>query len=180
LGEIRLPAVQAGSSIMPGKVNPVIPEVVSQVAYLVIGHDLTVTMCAEGGQLQLNAFEPTIGYCVLTSLRTLTAAIDTLTRRCIVGIEADRERCLALVEDSIGLITALGPALGYEVSSRIARRALAERRRVADLVLEEGLMTEAELKDALGLEAMTRPARIRASAKKLVAQPSPPPNSIKP
>ena len=94
LGEIRLPAVQAGSSIMPGKVNPVIPEVVSQVAYLVIGHDLTVTMCAEGGQLQLNAFEPTIGYCVLTSLRTLTAAIDTLTRRCIVGIEADRERCL--------------------------------------------------------------------------------------
>jgi aspartate ammonia-lyase len=164
---------------MPGKVNPVIPEVVSQVAYLVIGHDLTVTMCAEGGQLQLNAFEPTIGYCVLTSLRTLTAAIDTLTRRCIVGIEADRERCLALVEDSIGLITALGPALGYEVSSRIAKRALTERRRVADLVLEEGLMTEAELKEALGLEAMTRPARIHASAKKLVAQPPATPNSIK-
>jgi aspartate ammonia-lyase len=179
LGEIRLPAVQAGSSIMPGKVNPVIPEVVSQVAFLVIGQDLTVTMCAEGGQLQLNAFEPTIGYCVLTSLRTLTAAIDTLTRRCIVGIEADRERCLALVEDSIGLITALGPSLGYEVSSRIARRALAERRRVADLVLEEGLMTEAELKDALGLEAMTRPARIHASVKKLVAQPPTAPNSIK-
>ena len=93
-GEIRLPAVQAGSSIMPGKVNPVIPEVVSQVAYLVIGHDLTVTMCAEGGQLQLNAFEPTIGYSILTSLRMLTAAIDTLTSRCVNGIEADRERCL--------------------------------------------------------------------------------------
>jgi aspartate ammonia-lyase len=171
-GEIVLPAVQAGSSIMPGKVNPVIPEVVSQVAYLVIGHDLTVTMCAEGGQLQLNAFEPTIGYCVLTSLRTLTAAIDTLTRRCIVGIEADRERCLALVEDSIGLITALGPALGYETSSRIAKRALAERRRVADLVLEEGLMTEAELKDALGLEAMTRPARIFPAGRKPGARPA--------
>ena len=171
-GEIVLPAVQAGSSIMPGKVNPVIPEVVSQVAYLVIGHDLTVTMCAEGGQLQLNAFEPTIGYCVLTSLRTLTAAIDTLTRRCIVGIEADRERCLALVEDSIGLITALGPALGYETSSRIAKRALAERRRVADLVLEEGLMTEAELKDALGLEAMTRPARIFPAGRKPGAKPT--------
>jgi aspartate ammonia-lyase len=171
-GEIRLPAVQAGSSIMPGKVNPVIPEVVSQVAYLVIGQDLTVTMCAEGGQLQLNAFEPTIGYCVLTSLRTLTAAIDTLTRRCIVGIEADRERCLALVEDSIGLVTALGPRLGYETSSRIAKRALVERRRVAELVLEEGLMTEAELKDALGLEAMTRPARL-FSAKKMAANPSP-------
>jgi aspartate ammonia-lyase len=166
LGEIRLPAVQAGSSIMPGKVNPVIPEVVSQVAYLVIGHDLTVTLCAEGGQLQLNAFEPTIGYCVLTSLRTLTAAIDTLTRRCIVGIEADRERCLALVEDSIGLITALGPTLGYETSSRIAKRALAERRRVADLVLEEGLMTAEELKDALGLEAMTRPARLWTAPRK--------------
>ncbi len=83
LGEIRLPAVQAGSSIMPGKVNPVIPEVVNQVAYMVIGQDLTVTLCAEGGQLQLNAFEPTIGYCVLSSLRMLTAAIDTLTKRCI-------------------------------------------------------------------------------------------------
>ena len=165
LGEIRLPIVQAGSSIMPGKVNPVIPEVVSQVAYLVIGHDLTVTMCAEGGQLQLNAFEPTIGYCVLTSLRTLTAAIDTLTRRCVVGIEADRERCLALVEDSIGLVTALVPVLGYETCSRIAKRALAERRQVADVVLEEGLLTEAELKGALGLEAMTRPARVFVSAR---------------
>jgi aspartate ammonia-lyase len=179
LGEIRLPAVQAGSSIMPGKVNPVIPEVVSQVAYLVIGHDLTVTMCAEGGQLQLNAFEPTIGYCILASLRTLTAAIDTLTRRCIVGIEADRERCLALVEDSIGLVTALGPALGYETSSRIAKRALAERRRVADLVLEEGLLTEAELKEALGLEAMTRPARIFTSARNAVPKPSLSPDSAK-
>src|ERR1700677_706539 len=171
-GEIVLPAVQAGSSIMPGKVNPVIPEVVSQVAYLVIGHDLTVTMCAEGGQLQLNAFEPTIAFCVLTSLRTLTAAIDTLTKRCVMGIEADRARCLSLVEDSIGLITALGPALGYGTSSRIAKRALAERRRVADLVLEEGLMTEAELKDALGPEAMTRPARILALRKPAKATPA--------
>src|SRR6059058_5043830 len=93
LGEIRLPPVQAGSSIMPGKVNPVIPEVVNQVAFLVIGHDLTVTMCAEGGQLQLNAFEPTIGYCVLSSLRTLTAAVNTLTQRCVSGIEADQDRC---------------------------------------------------------------------------------------
>ena len=158
-GEIRLPAVQAGSSIMPGKVNPVIPEVVNQVAYLVIGHDLTVTMCAEGGQLQLNAFEPTIGYCVLTSLRVLTAAIETLTKRCIVGIEADREHCLELVENSIGLVTALGPTLGYETSSRIAKRALAEKRRVADIVLEEGLLTEAQLANLLQLEAMTKPSR---------------------
>jgi aspartate ammonia-lyase len=163
-GEIRLPATQAGSSIMPGKVNPVIPEVVSQVAYLVIGHDMTVTMCAEAGQLQLNAFGPTIGYCILTSLRTLTAAIDTLTRRCVNGIEADRERCLGLVEDSIGLVTALGPVLGYELCSRIAHRALSERRRVADVILEEGHLTEAQLKDLLKLEAMTRPSRMAMAA----------------
>src|SRR5437667_296267 len=120
--EIRLPTVQAGSSIMPGKVNPVIPEVVNQVAYMVIGHDLTVTMCAEGGQLQLNAFEPTIGYCVLSSLRTLAAAVNTLVRKCVVGIEADRERCRALVEDSIGLVT----ALVYETCSRVDKQALAQ------------------------------------------------------
>jgi aspartate ammonia-lyase len=159
--EIRLPAVQAGSSIMPGKVNPVIPEVVNQVAFIVIGHDLTVTMCAEGGQLQLNAFEPTIGYCLLASLRQLTAAITTLTTRCVNGIEADRERCRALVEDSIGLVTALGPTLGYETSSRVAKRALNEKRKVADIVLEEGLLTREQLDDLLKLEAMTAPSRAR-------------------
>ena len=155
LGEIRLPAVQAGSSIMPGKVNPVIPEVVNQVAYLVIGHDLTVTMCADGGQLQLNPFEPTIGYCLLSSLRHLTAAVTTLTTRCVNGIEADRERCLALVEDSIGLVTALGPTLGYETSSRVAKRALAEKRKVAEIVLEEKLLTRFQLDELLQIEAMT-------------------------
>ena len=145
---------------MPGKVNPVIPEVVSQVAYLVIGHDLTVTLCAEGGQLQLNAFEPTIGFSILKSLRMLTAVIDTLTRRCVNGIEVDREHCLDLVENSIGLVTALGPALGHETCSRIARRALDERRSVAEIVLEEGLLTEARLNELLHLEAMTKPSRI--------------------
>ena len=159
LAEIRLPPVQAGSSIMPGKVNPVIPEVVNQVAFLVIGNDLTVTLCAEGGQLQLNAFEPTIGYCILNAIRMLTAALNTLTTRCIVGIEADRERCETLVHGSIGIVTALGPALGYEASSRIARRALAENRSVADLVLEEGLLTKEQLDRMLQLEAMTRPSR---------------------
>ncbi len=162
--EIRLPAVQAGSSIMPGKVNPVIPEVVNQVAYLVIGLDLTVTMCAEGGQLQLNAFEPTIGYCLLSSLRYLTAAIGTFTTRCVNGIEADRARCRALVDDSIGLVTALGPTLGYEASSRVAKRALAERRQVADIVLEEGLLTRAQLDELLRIEAMTGPSRLKSDA----------------
>lgn len=163
--EIRLPAVQAGSSIMPGKVNPVIPEVVNQVAFLVIGHDLTVTMCAEGGQLQLNAFEPTIGYCILSSLRHLTAALGTLTTRCVNGIEADRERCLALVEDSIGLITALGPTLGYEASTRVARRALTEKRRVAEIVLEEKLLTQAQLDVLLRIDTMTAPTRLNSAVK---------------
>jgi aspartate ammonia-lyase len=158
-GEIRLPTVQAGSSIMPGKINPVIPEVVNQVAYLVIGHDLTITMCAEGGQLQLNAFEPTIGYCVMSSLRVLTAAINTLTRKCVVGIEADEERCRALVEDSIGLVTALVPALGYEVCSRVAKQALAQKRRVADIVLEEKLLTPEQIERLFRPEAMTAPIR---------------------
>lgn len=158
-GEIRLPAVQAGSSIMPGKINPVIPEVVSQVAYIVIGNDLAVTMCAEAGQLQLNAFGPAIGFCILESLRMLNAATDTLTKRCITGIEADRDRCLNLAEESIGLVTALVPALGYETCSRIARRALDERRKVADIVLEEGLLTKGELENLLRLEAMTSPSR---------------------
>ncbi len=141
-----------------------IPEVVSQVAYLVIGHDLTVTLCAEAGQLQLNAFEPTIGFSILKSLRMLTAAIETLTRRCINGIEADREHCLSLVENSIGLVTALGPVLGYEACSRIARRALNERRTVADIVLEEGLLTETRLNELLRLETLTRPSRIVMAA----------------
>lgn len=163
-GEIHLPPVQAGSSIMPGKVNPVIPEVVSQVAYLVIGFDLTVTLCAEGGQLQLNAFEPTIGFSILKSLRMLTAAIDTLTHRCVNGIEADRERCLELVENSIGLVTALGPVLGYETCSRIARRALHERRSVADIILEEGLLTKARLNEVLQLDTLTRPSRVAVAA----------------
>jgi aspartate ammonia-lyase len=159
-GEINLPPRQAGSSIMPGKVNPVIPEMVSQVAFLVIGQDLTVTMCAEGGQLQLNAFEPTIAFCVLTSLRMLNAAVDSLTQRCIRGITANREHCLDLVNHSIGLITALGPTLGYEVASRVAKRALGEGRGVREIVLEEALLDEARLDELLRIEAMTRPSRV--------------------
>jgi len=166
IGELKLPAVQAGSSIMPGKVNPVIPEVVNQVAFLVMGHDLTVTLCAEGGQLQLNAFEPTIGYCVLNSLRMLTEAVETLRVRCIEGIEVDRERCESLVRGSIGLVTALVPALGYEASSRVARRALAEKRTVAEIVLDEGLLTPLQLDELLQLEAMTRPHRAKVMVTK--------------
>ncbi|MBO0733387.1 MAG: aspartate ammonia-lyase [Methylocapsa sp.] len=163
LGEIVLPAVQAGSSIMPGKVNPVIPEAVNQVAYLVIGSDLAVTLCAEAGQLQLNAFEPAIGFCILKSLRMLSAAIQTLTTRCVNGIEADRERCLSLAESSVSLVTALVPVLGYEACSHIAQRALSEGRKVTDIVLEEGLLSEARLSELLRPEAMTSPSRLLIS-----------------
>ncbi|MCV9999356.1 aspartate ammonia-lyase [Pararhizobium sp. YC-54] len=163
LGEIRLPPMQAGSSIMPGKVNPVIPEVVNQVAYLVIGYDLTVTFCAEAGQLQLNAFEPTIGYSVLSAIKQLTAAVTTFTTRCVSGIEADRDRCRALLDDSTALVTALGPALGYETSSRIAKRALAQGRRVADIVREEGLLSEERLETLLTAETMIAPLRLLQS-----------------
>ncbi|MCE2574182.1 aspartate ammonia-lyase [Komagataeibacter sp. FNDCR2] len=157
LGEIVLPAVQAGSSIMPGKVNPVIPEAVNQVAYLVAGHDLTITMCADGGQLQLNPFEPMIGYCLFTSIRILRAATETLTTRCISGISADRERCQYLSGINIGIITALVPVLGYDTCSTIARRALAENRKVTDLIVEEELLSPQRLAELLRPDALTSP-----------------------
>ncbi|WEQ53762.1 aspartate ammonia-lyase [Komagataeibacter oboediens] len=157
LGEIVLPAVQAGSSIMPGKINPVIPEAVNQVAYLVAGHDLTITMCADGGQLQLNPFEPMIGYCLFTSIRTLRAAIETLTTRCIDGISADQARCRYLFDINIGIITALVPVLGYDTCSTLARRALAENRKVTDLIMEEGLLSPERLAALLRPDALTRP-----------------------
>ncbi|WP_246384885.1 aspartate ammonia-lyase [Gluconacetobacter asukensis] len=162
LGEIILPPVQAGSSIMPGKINPVIPEMVNQVAYLVAGHDLTITMCAEGGQLQLNPFEPMIGYCLLSSMHLLTAAVDTFRTRCIAGITADSARCRELSDNSLGVVTALVPVLGYETCSILARRALAEGRRIADLVLEEDLLSRDRLLDLLRPERLTAPNLARA------------------
>ena len=148
IGEINLPAVQAGSSIMPGKVNPVIPEVVNQVAFEVIGNDITVTMAAEGGQLQLNAFEPVIAHSLFKSIAHLSAACRTLAERCVRGITANRERARRLLDDSTALVTALNPYIGYARSSEIAKEALATGRRVYDLVLERNLMTRADPKKA--------------------------------
>jgi aspartate ammonia-lyase len=155
--EINLPPMAPGSSIMPGKVNPVIPEVVNQVAFQVIGNDLTVTMAAEAGQLQLNVMEPVIAFNTFQSLKMLTQAINTLTRRCIQGITANRERCRHLVEHSIGLVTALNPYIGYENSTRIAKKALETNRSVAQLVLEEGLLSREQLEEILKPERMTSP-----------------------
>jgi aspartate ammonia-lyase len=157
IGEINLPAVQAGSSIMPGKVNPVIPEVVNQIAFEAIGNDITVTMAAEAGQLQLNAFEPIIAHSLFKSLAHLAAGCRTLAERCVKGITANRERARRLLDDSTALVTALNPIIGYARASEVAQEALASGRRVADLVLEKGWMTRAQLEDALRPEALTRP-----------------------
>ena len=151
LGEIRLPAVQAGSSIMPGKVNPVIPEVVNQIAYQVIGNDLTVTLAAEAGQLQLNAMEPVIVLNIMQSMRMLLRGMAVLREKCIVGIEADRERCAELLEGSLVTVTALNPYIGYEAASRVAKTALKSRRSIRDVVLSEGLMTEDQLQQAFSV-----------------------------
>jgi len=152
LGEIRLPAVQAGSSIMPGKVNPVIPEVVNQIAYQVIGNDLTVTLAAEAGQLQLNAMEPVMVLNILQSMRMLTRGMTVLRDKCITGIEADRERCRELLEGSLVTVTALNPYIGYAEASRVAKLALKTRQSIRDVVLAEGLMSETQLAEAFAVD----------------------------
>jgi len=157
LGEINLPAVQAGSSIMPGKVNPVIPEVVNQIAFEVIGNDITVSFAAEGGQLQLNAFEPVIAHSLFKSIAHLAAGCRTLADRCVKGITANREYLKNSVDRSIGLVTALNPIIGYANATDVAREALATGGRVADIVLARGLMTREELDEVLRPEVLTRP-----------------------
>ncbi len=161
LHEINLPAMAPGSSIMPGKVNPVIPEVVNQVAYEVIGNDLTVTLAAEAGQLELNAMEPVIAYNLFSSLDLLGRACHTLTERCIIGITANREICRKMVENSIGLVTALNPYIGYEKSTEIANLALATGESVYKIVLEKGYLSKAELDDILSPENMTKPRIVK-------------------
>jgi aspartate ammonia-lyase len=157
IGEISLPPMQAGSSIMPGKVNPVIPEVVNQVAFEVIGNDMTVTMAAEAGQLQLNAFEPIIAHSLFKSVSHLAAGCRTLSERCVKGITANRERARRLLDESTALVTALTPILGYATSTEIAGEALASGKRVYDLVLARNLMTREQLDQVLKPEILTKP-----------------------
>ncbi|UTW12796.1 aspartate ammonia-lyase [Marinobacterium rhizophilum] len=165
LNEINLPAQQPGSSIMPGKINPVIPEAVNQVAYQVIGNDIAITMAAEAGQLQLNAMEPLIAYNVLESIRMLSQAMDMFRNRCVRGITANRDRCQELVDQSIGVITAVVPYIGYDNSTRIAKNALETGRGVLELIREEELMSEEELNEVLKPANMIRPQRRRVAAK---------------
>lgn len=143
--EINLPAVQAGSSIMPGKINPVIPEVVNQVAFQVVGNDLTVTMAAEAGQLQLNAMEPIIILNVLQSMRILMQAMETLTERCVNGIEANIAQCEGMLENSLVLATLLVPHIGYAKAAKVAKTALGKGQSVVDTAVELGLGTRDEI-----------------------------------
>ena len=155
--EINLPVRQNGSSIMPGKVNPVIPEVVNQVAFNIIGNDLTITMAAEAGQLELNAFEPIIFYCMFQSIDTLAYAVRTFVDNCVSGITANEERCRSLVENSIGVITALSPHVGYEKAADISKKALQTGTSVRSIILQEGLLDEEELDHILDPVRMTEP-----------------------
>lgn len=157
--EINLPRMQPGSSIMPGKVNPVIPEVVNQVAFRVIGNDLTVTIASEAGQLELNVMEPIIVHCLFESIEMLINAMNTLREKCIAGITANEEVCRRMVFNSIGLVTALNPYLGYETSSMLAKEALKTGKGIYDLVLEHKLMSEEELHKVLQPENMVHPRK---------------------
>lgn len=156
-GEINLPAKQNGSSIMPGKVNPVIPEVVNQVAFNVIGNDVTITMAAEAGQLELNAFEPIVFYCMFQSIDTMAYAVQTFVENCVSGITANETRCRYLVENSVGVITAICPHVGYQKAADIAKQAIKTGESVRDLILKEGLLTEDELNEIMDPVNMTEP-----------------------
>jgi aspartate ammonia-lyase len=161
-GDIRLPARQAGSSIMPGKVNPVIPEVMNQVAFEVIGNDVTITMASEAGQLQLNAFEPIMGYALHKSLKHLTQACKTLQLNCVQGIEANHELLARRVAESVTLVTALNPIIGYEKAALIAKTALASGGTIAEVAEALGIMSRAEMNALLVPEKLTQPVRLVA------------------
>jgi len=161
INEINLPPVQPGSSIMPGKVNPVIPEVVNQIAFKVIGNDLTVGLAAEAGQLELNVMEPVIVQSIFESIEMLKNGMATLRDRCIVGITANAERSRKLVKNSIGLVTALNPVLGYEKSSQLAKEALETNKGVYELVIEKKLMSKKELDNLLAPENMIKPRKLK-------------------
>ncbi len=155
--EINLPAKQNGSSIMPGKVNPVIPEVVNQVAFNIIGNDVTITMAVEAGQLELNAFEPIIFYCMFQSIDTLAYAVHTFVDNCVSGITANEARCRFLVDNSVGIITAICPHVGYQKAADIAKKAMLSGKPVRTLILQEKLIGEEELDHILDPVQMTEP-----------------------
>lgn len=163
-GEIRLPELQAGSSVMPGKVNPVMPEMIAQVAYQTIARDLAITLAAQGGQLELNAFLPLIAANLLPAMEELAQAMRLFAERCVAGIEAVPARCMAQLESSTALATALAPLIGYDRAAELAKRALAENVPIKNLLLETALLTAGELDAVLRPEGLTRPGMIKRPA----------------
>ena len=157
LNEINLPKMQPGSSIMPGKVNPVIPEVVNQVCFDVIGSDVTVTLACEGGQLQLNVFEPVVAYSLFTSISRLKRACRTLATKCVDGITANEDRCREYVYNSIGIVTAFNPYIGYENSASIAKESLNTGKSVVDIAIERNLLTKEQIDDILRPDNLLKP-----------------------
>jgi aspartate ammonia-lyase len=163
LGEINLPPMQPGSSIMPGKVNPVIPEVVNQVCFKAIANDLAVTLAAEAGQLQLNVMEPVIAYCILESQTMFMNAAESLRRNCVEGVTANKDVCRRYVEHSIGVVTALNPLLGYDIATELAAEALKTGKGIVELVRKRRLLSEEEIRTVLDPKSMTGAARAKAS-----------------
>ena len=157
LGEIFLPARQPGSSIMPGKVNPVMPEVLNQVAFQVIGNDLTISMASEAGQLELNVMEPVLVFNLIQSLSIMNNVFEAFTENCLKDIEANEERMKEYVEKSVGVLTAVNPHIGYEVAARLAREAILSGRSIRELCIEEGVLTTEELDLILDPYEMTHP-----------------------
>lgn len=160
LGEFNLPAMQPGSSIMPGKVNPVIPEVMNQICYKVIGNELCVTMAGEAAQMELNAMEPVMAQCCFESIDLMVNGMDTLRTRCVDGIIANKEHCISNVHNSIGVVTALNPVIGYKNSTKIAKEAMATGRSVYDLVLEHDILNKEDLDTILSPENMIKPVKL--------------------
>lgn len=168
LGEFNLPPMQPGSSIMPGKVNPVIPEVMSQICFKVIGNDVCVTMASEAAQMELNAMEPVTAQCNFESVDILINGFETLRTRCIEGITANEEKCRSYVQNSIGIVTALNPIIGYKNSTKIAKEAMETGRGVYELVLEHGILSKEELDTILAPENMIRPVKLNIKPRKLL------------
>lgn len=160
LGEITLPARQPGSSIMPGKVNPVIPEVATQAAMKIIGNDVTVAMAGEAAQMELNAMEPVMAQCCFESSSYLVTALDTLRELCIVGIVANPEKTLADVHNSLGIVTALNPFIGYKNSTKIAKEAVATGKGIVEIVLEKGILSQEQLDTILAPENLIKPVHL--------------------
>lgn len=160
LGEFNLPAMQPGSSIMPGKVNPVIPEVMNQICYKVMGNELCVTMSGDAAQMELNAMEPVMAQCDFESVDLMVNGFETLRTRCVEGITANREHCEAMTRNSISIVTALNPIIGYKNSTKIAKEAMATGRSVYDLVLEHGILSKKDLDTVLAPENMIKPVKL--------------------